>query len=137
MTRGYASPLQLAGFTLSPTISLHPKELSKFRGFFCLALQRIQEPATWKDVERNANPIGDNAGRALVVPGKLWARDLQLFTNHYVRLVITSDTVDERNALMDAIRIRTSPCQLVYRRMKEVLLYQKLSDKVLKTLSVC
>ena len=49
----------------------------------------------------------------------LSGRNMRLCTNHYVRLVIASDTVDEMNSPMDAVRIRISPWQLVYRRIKE------------------
>ena len=45
-----------------------PKQLSKFRSFFCLALQRIQEPATWKNIERKFELIEVNAGHAYVFP---------------------------------------------------------------------
>ena len=72
--------------------------------------------------------------------GKLSSRDMRLFMNHCVRLAVTSNTLDESNAVMDAVRIRISPCQqqlLLYRRMKEVLMDEKLSDKVLKALFVC
>ena len=62
---------------------------------------------------------------------------MRLRTNHCVRLVIASDTVDEMNPLMDAVRIQISPWQLVYRRVKEIFLDEKLSDKVLKVLLVC
>ena len=38
---------------------------------------------------------------------------------------------------MNAVRIRISPWQLLYRRMKEVLLNEMLTNKVLKALFVC
>ena len=62
-----------------------------------------------------------------------------LFTNLYERLVFTSDIVHERNALMDSlsVRIRISPWQLLYRRMKKVLLDENMADKVLKEQFVC
>ena len=67
---------------------------------------------------------------------------MRLFTNDYVRLFVTFNTVDESNAVMDAARIRISPCQLqlqllLYRRMKEVLMDEKVSGKALKALFVC
>ena len=49
--------------------------------------------------------------------------------------MITPDTVDEMNELIDAVQIRISPWQLLYRRMKEVLLDEMLSDKMLKSKS--
>ena len=60
---------------------------------------------------------------------------MRLFRNHYVRLFVTFNTVDESNAVMDAARIRISPKQL-YRRMKEVLMAEKLSDEALKAVIV-
>ena len=62
---------------------------------------------------------------------------MRLFTNRLVRLVVTSNTVDEINALMDAARIRVSPwLLLLYKRIKEVLEDEKLSGKALKALFV-
>ena len=62
-----------------------------------------------------------------------------LFTNDYVRLVVTSNTVDESNTVMDAVRIRILPCQQqqLYRCMKELLTDEKLSDKALKAVILC
>ena len=74
---------------------------------------------------------------AYVFPTELSGRYMRLCTNHYVRLVIASDTVDEMNALMDAIRIRISPRQLVYIRIKEIFLDEKLSNELRKVLLVC
>ena len=53
-----------------------------------------------------------------------------------MRLVITSETGNESNELMDSGRIRISPWLLLYRRMKEVLLGEKLSGKLQKALIV-
>ena len=41
------------------------------------------------------------------------------------------------NPLMDAVRFRISPWQLMYRRIKEIFLDEKLSKKVLKVPLVC
>ena len=38
---------------------------------------------------------------------------------------------------MDALRVRISPWQLLYRRIKEGLLDEKMCDKQLKALFVC
>ena len=73
-------------------------------------------------MERRFELIEDNAGHAHIFHGKLSVRDIRLFTNHYVRLVITSDTVNVSNALMYAVRIWISPWQLLYSRVKAVLL---------------
>ena len=105
---------------VNPNDLTSPEEFSKFRGHVCLVLECIQEPARWKGVETSVKLIEDNSWHAHIFPGKLSGRDMRLFTNHYVRLVNTSDTVGKRNALMDALRIRISPWQLLYRSMKEV-----------------
>ena len=110
------------------------EEFSKFRGHFCLSLERLQKRATQKDVEEKVKPIGDESGPAFVVAGKLSGPEVPRFMNRCVRLVIITETLGTRNALMDAVRIRISPWQLLYKRMKEVLIYGKLSDQALNGL---
>ena len=100
-------------------------------------LECVQEPETGKDVERNVKQIEDSTGHAYVSPGELSGRNMRLCSNHYVRLVIAPDSVDEMNPQMDAVRIRISPWQLVYKRTKEIFLDENLSNKVLKVLLVC
>ena len=96
-------------------------DFSKFRGHLCLLLERMQEHATWKDVDEKVKPIEGESGPAFVVPGKLSGSELPHFMNRCVQLVIITKLVETRNALMDAVRIRISPWQLLYKRMKEVI----------------
>ena len=56
--------------------------------------------------------------------------------NHCVQLFITTETVETRNALMCAVRIRISPWQLLHTRMKEVLL-DEVCDQTLNALLAC
>ena len=57
--------------------------------------------------------------------------------NHCVQLVIATETVETRNALMGAVRIRISPWQLLYTRIKKVLLDEKMCDQALNALLPC
>ena len=112
-------------------------DFSSFRGHFSLSLERLKESAVWEDVEKAVEPFDDQLGPGFVVNGKLSGRNVSLMKSRCVQLVVISDTVDERNALMDAVRIRMSPWQLLHKRMKEILLDTKLSGKALKALFVC
>ena len=47
------------------------------------------------------------------------------------------DTVDERNAVLEKVRIRKSQWQLLHRRMKYALLDSNLAGKVLNDLFNC
>ena len=132
---GYASALQFVGYMWSRW-SHPPKEFSKFRGRFCRASECSQESAAWKDVERYVKLTENKVGGAFIFYGKLADRGIRLFMNLFVRLVIISDTGNESNALMDAVRIRIWQWQLLDRGVKEVLLSEKLSDKLQKALIV-
>ena len=111
-------------------------DFSSFRGHFCLSLERLQDHAVWEDVEKEVKPFDGQLGPAFVVSGKLSGRNVSLVKNRRVQLVVISSSVDERNALMNVVRIRISPWQLLHRRMKELLLDARLSDKALKALFV-
>ena len=100
-------------------------------------MERLKEPAVWEDVEKALESVDDQLGPRFVVNGKLSGRDVSYIKSRHVQLVVISDTVGERNALMDAVRIRISPWQLLYKRTKEVLLDSKLSEKALKELFIC
>ena len=54
--------------------------------------------------------------------------------NHCVQLIIITETVETKNTLMDAMRTRISPLQLLHKRMKEVLIDEKFSDQALNGL---
>ena len=113
------------------------EEFSRFRGHFCLSLERMEKHATWKDVEEKIRPIEEEAGPAFVVPGKLSGREVPFFMNHCVQLIIITETVETRNTLMDAVRTRISPWQLLHKRTKEVLIDGKYSDQTLNGLFAC
>ena len=118
----------------------HPTPLvdfSSFRGHFSLALERLKESAAWDDVEKAVEPVDHQLGPGFVVNAKLSGRDVSYIKSRHVQLVVISRTVDERNALMDAVRICMSPWQLLHKRMKELLIDRKLSDEALKELFNC
>ena len=68
-------------------------EFSKFRGHFCLSLDRMQKRATWEDVEGKIKPAEDETGPAFVVPGKLFGPKIPpfivefIFRNYYFELL--------------------------------------------------
>ena len=136
MSRGYAFPRLYVGCSLSP-ITPPLVDFSSLRGHFSLSLERLKQSAEWEDVEKAVEPVDDQLGPGFVVNGKLSGRDFSFIKCSHEQLVVISDTVGERNALMDAVRIRISPWQLLYKRTKDVLLDSKLSDKALKELFVC
>ena len=82
-------------------------------------------------------PFDNRLGPGFIVHGKLKYPDKWCTRRCCVQFDIIFDTVVERNAVMEQVRIRKSPWQLLHRRMKEALHDSKLSDKVLKDLFNC
>ena len=113
------------------------EEFSKFRGQFCLSLERMPKHAIWEDVEEKVKPIENESGPAFVVSGKLSGPWILPCMNGCVQLVIITEAVETRNALMDAVRIRISPWQLLHKRIEEILIDGKLSDQTLNALFAC
>ena len=77
-------------------------------------------------------PFDNGRGSGLTVHGKLIHPGASRAKKCSVKSDIIFETADERNAIMEQVRIRVSPWQLLYRRMKEAIRNGKLSEKVLK-----
>ena len=112
-------------------------EFSSFRGQYFLSLERPREPAVWEEIEKAVEPIDNRRATGFVVHGLLKYPNRWHTSICYTQLDIIFNTVDERNAVMEHLRIGKSPWQLLHRRMKEGLLDSNLSDKVLKDLFNC
>ena len=82
-------------------------------------------------------PFLDKNGPEFAVHWELTHPDPWCIKSRSVKLDFTFDTADEINAIMEQVRIRVSPWQLLYRRMKEAKGDGKLSDKMLKDLFGC
>ena len=112
-------------------------DLSSFRGQYCLSLTRLKESAVWEDVEEAVVPFDNGRVPGFAVRGKLTHPGAWRAKRRSVKLDIIFDTADERNAIMEQVRIRVAPWELLYRRMKEAMRDGKLSGKVLKDLFGC
>lgn len=113
-----------------------PLKFSCFQGHNCLSLTRLEPGKEWKHAVSAARLHDDGRGPAFIVPGTLSPQKNRL-SNKRVRkstegeLVVVANTVEERDALMNAVRIRICPWQVLYRRFKDELLDKTLSQEVL------
>ena len=100
-------------------------------------MDRLKESAVWEDVEKAVEPFDNRSGHGFVVLGQLKYPDKWRTRRRRVQLHIIFVIVDERNAVMEQVRIRKSPWQLLHRWMKGTLLDSNLSDKVINDLLNC
>ena len=107
-------------------------DLFSVRGQYCLWLNRLKEWAVWEDVVQAVVQFDNGRGSGLALHAKLMNSGAWRAKKRRVKLDIIFETADEKNAIIEQVRIRMSPWQLLYRRMKEAIRDGKLSWKMLK-----
>lgn len=93
-----------------------PTSLFHFRGGNFLAVSRLADGMSWDAVERMVSAREDDSGYSVVVQGKLEGpgRRSSLRMNDFVQLSLTADTAEEGKRLLNALRIRVVPPDLLH-----------------------
>ena len=79
-------------------------------------------------------PFDNGSGSGLALHAKLINSGAWRANKRRVKLDIIFETADKKNATIEQVRIRMSPWQLLYRRLKEAIRVGKLSEKMFKDL---
>lgn len=107
-----------------------PTSLFNFRDGDFLALERLPAVSTWEDVQEVVRSVDTQQGPGLIITGRLFSRRR---IRHFrpIELIVTADSVDQRNSWVEAVRVRVSPWQLLFSRFKNEL-EVSLADEVLR-----
>ena len=98
-----------------------PSSLFDFSEHSSLELKRLPSDATWNSVLKKVKPINGVDGPAVIVPGRIHGRARWARFSGDVQIIITLDSEQERDKLMNELRVRIAPWEVLQRRAKEMM----------------